>query len=281
MGMAQQALQFFRRSKSLPQVELRRAQHSLACYHPHSHDEWSVGVVDAGAALCCLGSQQQLLMAGAVVVIPPGIPHSCNPVAELAWSYRMLFVEAGWVARLLAQSATKRVGIAPSGPVTADAYAQFDLLFSALERDEDASELAAQLSEFVLRHVGTQALEPAQSPAPLRALHRARDLILKQLEDKLSLHGLAQAAGLSPFHLIRSFKQAYGLTPHAFQLDQRINRAKRLLKQGQGIASVAQQLGFADQSHFQRHFKLRHAVTPLRYQDALVAAPGRVTRRNK
>ncbi len=89
---------------------------------------------------------------------------------------------------------------------------------------------------------------------------------MDQLTDKVTLGAIAEASGLSPYHLIRSFKQAYGQTPHAFQLDQRINRAKQLLKRGNTIVAVAQQLGFADQSHFQRHFKKRHAVTPKAYQ---------------
>jgi AraC-like DNA-binding protein len=68
---------------------------------------------------------------------------------------------------------------------------------------------------------------------------------------------------------LRSFKQAYGQTPHAFQLDQRINQGKQLLKRGGSLADVAHSLGFADQSHFQRHFKRRHAVTPRVYQQSL------------
>ncbi|MDX1344059.1 MAG: helix-turn-helix transcriptional regulator, partial [Reinekea sp.] len=70
--------------------------------------------------------------------------------------------------------------------------------------------------------------------------------------------------------LIRSFKARFGQTPHAYQLDSRIKRAKQLLRSGQALSSVALELGFADQAHFQRHFKRRLAVTPKVYQSNLL-----------
>ncbi|WP_042149305.1 helix-turn-helix transcriptional regulator [Pseudoalteromonas sp. '520P1 No. 412'] len=68
---------------------------------------------------------------------------------------------------------------------------------------------------------------------------------------------LVQESGLSRFHLIRSFKQTYGLSPHAYQLDKRIKKAKNLLKSGHSIIETSHLLGFADQSHLQRNFKKR------------------------
>jgi AraC-like DNA-binding protein len=70
---------------------------------------------------------------------------------------------------------------------------------------------------------------------------------------------------MSRYHFVRSFKRAVGLTPHAWLLDQRIQRARHLLNQGMGLAEVALHLGFADQSHFQRAFKQRVAATPGEY----------------
>jgi len=56
------------------------------------------------------------------------------------------------------------------------------------------------------------------------------------------------------------------MTPHAYQLDLRINRARQLLRRGDAPADVAQQLGFADQSHFHRAFRQRVALTPGAFQ---------------
>ncbi|MDF5029677.1 helix-turn-helix transcriptional regulator, partial [Vibrio parahaemolyticus] len=72
-------------------------------------------------------------------------------------------------------------------------------------------------------------------------------------------------SGLSPFHLLREFQKQFGFPPHAYQIQQRLRMAKKLLKMGQKISDVAQECGFHDQSHLHRHFKKAMGVTPGQY----------------
>ena len=85
----------------------------------------------------------------------------------------------------------------------------------------------------------------------------------------LSLTELSSVAGLTPSHFVRAFSRHYGMTPHAYLLDQRIRHARTLLRQGQPLAEVALASGFADQAHFQRQFKRRVAATPGQYRAQL------------
>ncbi len=78
----------------------------------------------------------------------------------------------------------------------------------------------------------------------------------------LKLEDICEAAQLSPSYLIRAFKQHYGMTPHAFLVNRRIQFAQDQLRSGKQIADVALQAGFADQAHFQRAFKQHLAATP-------------------
>lgn len=268
-------MQELRRSALLPHVEMRRVVHGATCYDTHSHDEFSFGVVDAGRASYRNHRHQAAIHQGMAVFFNPGDAHACNPHRGQVWSYRMLFVDAAWVARLQAENAWHGSGdYAPftlrhsSAP---QIYRRFDRLFNALEQGDSAEAADAQLLDFLLTHCFAQ--PQAALAQPTGALQRTRDCILDQLADNLTLDALAHTAGLSRYHLVRSFKQAYGQTPHAFQLDQRINQGKQLLKRGGSLADVAHSLGFADQSHFQRHFKRRHAVTPRVYQQSLQMSP--------
>lgn len=77
-------------------------------------------------------------------------------------------------------------------------------------------------------------------------------------------------AGLTPSHFVRSFSRHYGMTPHAYLLNQRIRHARTLLKRGEPLAEVALASGFADQAHFQRQFKRRVAATPGHYRTQLI-----------
>jgi AraC-like DNA-binding protein len=207
------------------------------------------------------------------VLINPGNAHACNPDPGQHWSYRMLFMEAGWVGGLQADigglTDTGFVPFAARSSRSPQAYAAFHRLFTLLEHNTDPLAADEALLQLLALHGAGLRAPPLFTRPPRLPLQRARALILDQLGDTLRLDAIADVAGLSPYHLVRSFKQAYGQTPHAFQLDQRINRGKQLLKRGQTLVNVAHSLGFADQSHFQRHFKHRHAVTPKVYQQAL------------
>lgn len=87
-----------------------------------------------------------------------------------------------------------------------------------------------------------------------------------QAQPLASLQQLAQAAGLSRYQLIRVFRAATGMTPHAYRLNASINRARDSLQAGTALAQLAHELGFADQSHFQRVFKAHAGITPGRYR---------------
>jgi AraC-like DNA-binding protein len=98
-------------------------------------------------------------------------------------------------------------------------------------------------------------------------LQRVRDFIEARLDDNLSLALLADVACLSPYHFSRSFKQTTGLGPHRYVTQRRIERAKRLLRATrQPLAQIAQEAGFADQSHLTSIFRREMGVTPGRFR---------------
>ena len=73
--------------------------------------------------------------------------------------------------------------------------------------------------------------------------------------EPVSLQELAEAVGLSPWHLSRSFRQRFGLPPVAWRNQLRVARAKVGWHQGRAVSEVASQLGFADQPHLTQAFR--------------------------
>jgi AraC-like DNA-binding protein len=84
-------------------------------------------------------------------------------------------------------------------------------------------------------------------------------------DQPLTLQALGDAVGLNRFAVLRGFRRAVGISPHAFLIQVRVERAKQMLAAGIGIATVSQRVGFADQSHLNRHFKRLVGVTPAVY----------------
>ncbi len=109
----------------------------------------------------------------------------------------------------------------------------------------------------------------------IEASHYSKQYFLKLMAcletdiENLTLAELAYRMEMSRFALIRLFKQYFGQTPHAFQLNMKINKARQLLKAGHDIAQLAYDLAFTDQSHFQRSFKQHTGVTPKQYKTSL------------
>ncbi|AKG22009.1 helix-turn-helix domain-containing protein [Calothrix sp. 336/3] len=98
---------------------------------------------------------------------------------------------------------------------------------------------------------------------PQRRLKLVLDYIQSHLEQDLGLEELAKLANLSPHYFAQLFKQSMGMTPHQYVIQQRVEKAKELLLQGNlPIADVAYEVGFANQSHLNRHFKRLLGVTP-------------------
>jgi len=111
-------------------------------------------------------------------------------------------------------------------------------------------------------------LNPTDQPLrePNFKLERAAEFIRDHCTQMLKLEDICEAAQLSPSYLIRAFKQHYGMTPHAFLVNRRIQFARDQLRHGKLIADVALEAGFADQAHFQRAFKQHLAATPGQYR---------------
>jgi len=244
------------RDPQLPFVESRRASDSLACYRPHSHSTWSIGVVDRGHSDFRCPGAGRILTPGTLISIPAWLPHSCNPLPGRAWGYQMLYVDVAWMRRWAGPLPTAvQVGEDP------DAYERFQRLNDCLFSGRPARHKAAALAAFLSR--GDWRGDPVVGPPPAAPeLEPVRRWLVEPLAEAPSLPALAARLGLSRYQLIRRFQGATGMTPHAYRLDRRIDRARALLRQGADLTRVAHDLGFADQSHFQRAFKERVAMTP-------------------
>jgi AraC-like DNA-binding protein len=94
-------------------------------------------------------------------------------------------------------------------------------------------------------------------------LQLALDYIHTHLNRDLSLAELAGVISISPTYFASLFKQAMGIAPHQYVIQQRVERAKLMLsKTDLAIADIATQVGFSSQSHLTQQFKRVTGLTP-------------------
>lgn len=100
-----------------------------------------------------------------------------------------------------------------------------------------------------------------------RALVRVTEYINEHLSQGIKLEDLASSIGITQFHFSRLFKQSTGMSPHQYVMQQRIEKAKQLLRKIDiPIADIALDCGFSSQSHLGKYFRQLTGMTPRKYR---------------
>lgn len=231
-------------------------------YPAHSHDTWTVLIVDDGAIDYSLDRKRCAALGEAVAVLPPGVVHDGQPATRARQGFRKrnLYLETDVLSAELIGPAVDRATIVD--PVLRAALSE---LHDALIAGEDALDGDARLAlicERLRRHLDG----PADgAPADTGVAHQLRALLDAHLIRPVPLRNAAAILDRSVPHLVRSFSAAFGVSPHAYVLGRRIEAARPLLLGGMPPAQVATTVGFYDQAHFTRHFKRHTSTTPARY----------------
>jgi AraC-type DNA-binding domain-containing proteins len=254
-------------------IESVRAHFVGHAYDPHWHDSFLVGVTEQGVQQFNCRRVRHRSTPGQVFLLEPGDIHDGLAPTEEGFTYSTLYLEPAWLDDQL-RSLFEH---APSAglPSFADTLCHDERLARAtalafnsvhyqdlrIVRQTAMDDLLACLT----RHLHWRKRVNPDPRLPLTA-QRARDYLHAHLDRDIGLEDLAQTCGVDRFRLTRAFKAAFGLAPHAYLIQLRLARARRLLSQGQTPAEVAMALGFADQSHLGRWFRRAYRLTPADYR---------------
>ena len=149
------------------------------------------------------------------------------------------------------------------GAVNAERIAGFPSGRLFLDSVEQA--LAATLVDrYAVRRPSLATYRGGLTPARLR---RVTELVHAKIEEELTLHEMAQCAGLSTSHFLETFRKSTGESPHQFVLRQRVERAKEMLRDAEmRVLDVAVACGFKTQQHFARVFRQMCGASPTEYR---------------
>jgi len=243
-------------------------------FPPHTHAAYVIGVTLDGIHSYMHKGVRVRCHPGTICFINPDEVHDGSPDGH-GYSYRMTYPGPDFLSAILSEASGRSVGAPRFRSPTIDDPAlarTFCTAHRALEGAEEALLADEKLIGFYLaaveRHAGGLPALVAAGSEP-EAVSRTKDHLIAHMSEATDLQTLARQAGLSAWHLIRVFRRATGLTPHAWLVDRRVHHARDLLRAGGRPTHIAAQCGFADQAHLTRAFKARLGVTPGQYRTLL------------
>lgn len=256
----------FWRHPTSPSLDMLTARFIDYRYDRHIHDTYAIAVIEAGVEEYLIAGETERAGPGAVVVVPPGVVHTGHAGAPEGWRYRVLYPDTQLVGEV-----ARELGVRGS-PAFTRTTEYVPGLWLLIRRAHHAAEAGDTLAASALLRsalgrliadLGSQRTVLAGTDPELRDV---RDMLHSRLTDPPTLEELAAAVGSSTFSVLRAFRRAYGLPPHAYLNQVRVQKARALLRRGLKPAETAYQVGFADQAHLTRHFKRTVGVTPGAYQ---------------
>jgi len=234
----------------------------------HYHDTYAVGIVLHGINRFAYRGMVHEAGAGSLCTVTVDEIHGGDVPTQDGLSYRCLYPRVEQLQAVQDELRGRASDDLPLLPGTIHDQTAFTLvarLFAAEDAKAPAltrqSLLTAVLARMVGCHSGSRG-RPIRGCGTAGGVSAARDILLDQMDQPPGLQHLATQVGMAPLALLRGFKAAYGLPPHAWLIQARVRRAKDRILAGERLAEVAAQCGFADQSHMNRHFRRILGVTP-------------------
>lgn len=251
-----------------PEAGLERVEafFSAHAYDPHRHDTYAIGYTLEGVQSFHYRGVSESSLAGQVFVLHPDETHDGHAGTEEGFHYRILYVEPGVIRDALGEgralpfvrdtvSSNRRI-VAAIAPALAELHRPLE----DLERDQVIVALSDALA------AADPSLPPRQlSARDWRAVGRAREMLDANLVQGVASSELEAATGQTRYALARHFRACLGTSPYRYLVMRRLDHARRLIRQGIGLAHSAAVSGFADQSHMTRHFRRAYGLSPGRW----------------
>jgi AraC-like DNA-binding protein len=217
---------------------------------------YQIGFVRQGRGEFFVGGNVFPIFEGQFFLIHPGRIHSGKPDESIGWTVDTILLKRKWVEELF----NSDINITFSDFVVADSNLKtlflqtLDLLNNFEYTLENEGKLYLLLTD-LLKFKATIFQNDEVKDNHNEAVDRAIQFITENYKSGFSLDELAKESFLSKFHLLRVFKKKTGLTPFTYQIQLRLNEARRLMFEDKSLTEVAYELGFSDQSHFTNTFK--------------------------
>ena len=230
----------------------------------HLHHGYTISIVESGILPMNFRDFRLDLKPGDFLILGPEVPHSFNLSSQMGeCSYRTVFVkEEGLSGEAKRAVENEKATVSCfSDPALWESYLTIQRGVEA-GSESDISDIIKSSELLLSKMAGNTISRMVVKSSHILAV---KEYLKDNFASVPNIEELAEIAHISPFYLMRLFKEEIGLSPHAYINQLRVNRAKEMMAEGLPLLQITYELGFTDQSHFSKTFLKITGVNPNRY----------------
>lgn len=255
------------KNEHLPFLELRHSNSNMH-YKKHFHDTFSLGANKHGVSKYMNSDKVYTLKENQLSIINPNTVHACNASTEILNEYYMMYLDTVWcknIQNIINDNITSFTPVPPHILEDKKIYHEYIKLCKYIFEEHSSLDKEDILITFFLKFFALF-LEEINDEVIDEKFEQIILYLDQNYKENITLVELADHFKLNSFYIIRLFKSNINLTPRAYLINVKINKAKEFLQKGYSIVDTALECGFFDQSHFHRNFLKIVATTPKEYQ---------------
>ena len=249
-------------------IEAYSLHNIMQAFPNHFHSFYVIGYIESGwRHVVCKGCDYDL-GSGSLVIFNPQDNHQCSPINNMPLYYRAINIDRKIMEQFAYETTGK--GLHPyfsqnvifDSDIVLSLARLYDLIVEKAPRLEKEEAFCFLLEQLILQFCDETVQEPSEEREDFLEL---QEYFAQHYSENISLEQLANMYGFSKSYLVRSFTRKMGISPYRYLQNVRIEKAKKLLQDGNQSVSIALDCGFSDQSHFANTFKRFIGLTPSQY----------------
>lgn len=256
------------------EITLYKAHFANYGFDKHVHDEYTISIIYGGVMEAFMGGCLQKVPNLNIAMLNPDEVHSNSTLKGEEYKHYSLYLKPSYVRDIVGETFTTN-HVSFKSNTLEDPTLAYKLIW-LLEQDDQGlmsslefeCQLIDILNDLLIKNTKVTTFKEYRAQDDL--IVRAKEFINDNYYLDLSLEDIAKELGISKYHFLRAFKSKSHLSPHAYLMVRRVEKAKQALQKGASIITTAHACGFSDQSHLHRRFKAVLGTTPKEYQQFFI-----------
>lgn len=252
-------------------IESYHFQGIMQKFPNHFHEYYVIGFIEKGQRLLSCKNKEYPIEPGDLLLFNPHDNHACEQIDGNTMDYRCINIQPEIMSKAVFEITGKEYLPYFTPPVVFHSelislLKELHQMIMQEEKDFRKEEIFFFLLEQLIEEYTEQGVQKGNTEQSTE-VKAICEFFEKHYMENIKLDDICNLTGLSKYYLLRSFTKQKGITPYSYLETIRINKAKKMLEQGELPIDVALQTGFADQSHFSNFFKKFIGLTPKQYMN--------------